>query len=70
VSEVELKNIGFIGPDRPYREAYTVPTEWLPPRPEDAVQIWMQTTAWDMTGQRYRAREPLIITRDGRPLWR
>jgi hypothetical protein len=70
VSQVEQKNIGVIGSGRSYRDVYTVPTGWLPPRPDDAVQIWMQTWAWDMTGQRYSTKEPLLITRDGRPGWR
>lgn len=70
VSRVEQVNIGVIGPHRPYRDVRTVPTEWLPDRGDDAVQLWLQTRAWDMTGRRYVSREPLIITRDGNPLWR
>lgn len=70
VSQVERANIGAIGPNRPYRNVQTAPTEWLPSREDGAVQLWLQTLAWDLSGRRYRPREPLIITRDGRPLWR
>ena len=69
VSRVEAVNIGAIGPFRSYRNSETAPTEWLR-RESDDVQLWLATTAWDLTGQRYRMREPLIISRDGRPLWR
>jgi hypothetical protein len=70
VSQVEAVNVGRIGPDRSYRNLETVPTGWLRREQADSVQVWLQTTAWDLTGQRYRTREPLIIMRDGRPLWR
>jgi hypothetical protein len=70
VSQVEQKNIGAIGPSRQYRERHTVPTEWLPDRIGGAVQLFIQTRAWDMNGRRYSSKEPLIITRDGTPLWR
>jgi hypothetical protein len=70
VSQVEQKNIGAIGPFRQYRERHTVPTEWLPDRIGGAVQLFIQTRAWDMNGRRYSTKEPLIITRDGTPLWR
>jgi hypothetical protein len=69
VSQVELVNIGRIGPLRSYRNAETAPTQWVQ-RESDDVQVWLHTAAWDLTGQRYRSSEPLIITRDGRPLWR
>jgi hypothetical protein len=69
VSLVELVNIGRIGPFRSYRNAETTPTRWVH-RESDDVQVWLHTAAWDLTGQRYRSSEPLIITRDGRPLWR
>jgi hypothetical protein len=71
VSQVELANIGFIGPDRTYPDVATVPLEWLArPAEDNMVQIRLQTRARDQSGQRYRATEPLIVTRDGRPLWR
>lgn len=70
VSQVEQNNIGVIGSGRSYRDVDTLPTGWLPPEPDDAVRIWMQTWAWDMTGQRYGTKEPLLITREGRPGWR
>jgi len=70
VSQVEQRNIGVIGPFRAYRDVHTVPTEWLPDRANGAVQLWLQTRAWDMTGQRYLSREPLIISREGNPWWR
>jgi hypothetical protein len=69
VSQVEKVNIGRIGPFRSYRNAVSAPTRWVQ-RESDDVQLWLQTSAWDLTGQRYRSSEPLIITRDGRPLWR
>ena len=71
VSQVELVNIGAIGSARAYSDLETVPIEWLPrPAGDDAVQIRLQTRARDQSGQRYHPTEPLIITRDGRPLWR
>jgi hypothetical protein len=69
VSRVEAVNIGAIGPDRTYRDVHTVPMLWLP-REDDSVQLSLQTRAWALSGQRYVMAEPLIITRDGRPLWR
>jgi len=70
ISQVEQRNGGVIGPSRRYREIQTVPTEWLPDRGNGAVQLFLQTRAWDMNGRRYSAKEPLIITRDGTPGWR
>jgi hypothetical protein len=71
VSRVELVNIGFIGHNRPYSDVATVPIEWLArPADDDAVQVRLQTHARDQSGQRYRPAEPLIVARDGRPLWR
>jgi len=70
VSRVEAVNIGAIGPDRTYRDVETVPVEWRPDREDNAVQVLLRTRVWDLSGQRYGAGEPLIITRDGRPLWR
>ena len=69
VSQVEGANIGMSGPFRAYFDLETVPLEWLP-RDDDSVQIRLQTRARDQSGQRYRPTEPLVITRDGRPLWR
>ena len=71
MSRVEHVNIGAIGPDRAYREVQTAPVEWLVrPAGDPDVQFWLQTHAWDPSGLRYAGREPLIITREGRPLWR
>jgi hypothetical protein len=36
----------------------------------EAVQIRLRTEVWDEAGTRYVGTEPLIITRDGVPLWR
>jgi hypothetical protein len=71
VSAVEKVNIGGIGPNRTYRTVETMPTGWLD-RSENAtaVQLWLQTRAWDLSGRRYAIREALIITRDGNALWR
>jgi hypothetical protein len=70
VSQVERVNIGAIGPDRVYRDTETAPVEWMLRDSDDAVQVRLRTTTWDVAGRRYRGTEPLIITRDGRPLWR
>jgi hypothetical protein len=71
VSRVELANIGVIGHNRTYRDVQTMPIEWLHrPEGDDSVQIRLQTRARDVAGRRYRPTEPLIITRDGRALWR
>jgi hypothetical protein len=71
VSRVERVNIGVAGPNRTYLDLQTNPIEWLPrPEGDDGVQIRLQTHARDVSGQLYRPTEPLIITRDGRPLWR
>jgi hypothetical protein len=71
VSQVEKVNIGAIGPNRAYRNVETEPAGWLErPPDDDAVQVWLRTRAWDLSGQRYTMKEPLIITRDGKPLWR
>ena len=70
VSAIARLASGVIGPFRAYRDVHTVPTEWLPDRANGAVQLWLQTRAWDMTGQRYLSREPLIISREGNPWWR
>jgi hypothetical protein len=71
VSRVERVNIGAIGPNRTYRNVQTAPTGWLDqPQGDDAVQVWLETQAWDVTGQRYTGREPLIVTRNGMVLWR
>ena len=71
VSQVERANIGVVGPNRTYLDVQTNPIEWLTrPEGDDSVQIRLQTRAQDLSGQLYRPTEPLIITRDGRPLWR
>jgi hypothetical protein len=71
VSRVERVNIGVSGPHRRYYDVHTVPLEWLPrDEGDDSVQIRLQTRARDASGRRYRPTEPLIIMRDGRPLWR
>ncbi len=71
VSAAERVNVGGIGPHRNYKSMETVPTGWLSrPQNDDAVQVWLQTRAWDLSGQRYTIREPLIIKRDGTVLWR
>jgi hypothetical protein len=79
VSRVERTNIGGIGPSRTYTERRTRPVEWLPrSRIEGtgpyaglpAVQILLRTHVWDESRVRYTGAEPLIITRDGTPLWR
>jgi hypothetical protein len=71
VTRVEKVNIGAIGPFRAYKRTETTPTSWLErPQNDDSVQIQLQTHAWDLSGRRYTMNEPLIITRDGTPLWR
>jgi hypothetical protein len=80
VSQVERTNIGGIGPFRTYVDRRTRPVEWLGlARIEalgsrydraEAVQIRLRTEVWDEAGTRYVGTEPLIITRDGVPLWR
>ena len=71
VSRAEQVNIGVIGPNRTYRDVQTSPIEWLHrSEGDDAVEIRLQTHARDLAGRRYRPTEPLIITRDGRALWR
>jgi len=71
VTRVEKVNIGAIGPFRAYKRTETTPTGWLErPQNDDSVQVRLQTRAWDLSGRRYTMNEPLIITRDGTPLWR
>jgi len=71
VSRVEQVNLGVIGRDRTFRDVQTTPTEWLHrPEGDDSVQIRIQTRATDSSGRQYFATEPLIITRQGRALWR
>jgi len=71
VSAVEAVNIGAIGPHRTYKTVETAPAGWIDrPRNDDAVQLFLQTRAWDVSGKRYTMNEPLIVTRGGKPLWR
>jgi hypothetical protein len=80
VSRVERANIGGIGPFRTYKDRRTDPIEWLRlGRIEatgsqydgaEAVQLRLRTQVWDLSGTRYQGVEPLIILRNGTPLWR
>jgi hypothetical protein len=80
VSRVEEANIGAIGPSRTYKVRRTEPIEWLNLRRieaagsrydgAEAIQIRLRTQVWDLKGTRYQGAEPLIILRDGTPLWR
>lgn len=71
VSQVENGNFGKLGREFRRKDFATLPTQWLPrPDNDNLVQVVMRTRVWDLAGRRYTVTEPLVITRDGKPLWR
>ena len=69
VSAVENGNLRKLGLDRRHLQHFdTAPVTWLP-RDDDLLQVEFRTRVWS-SGQRYTASEPIIIRRDGTPLWR
>ena len=69
VSPVESGNFGKLGFRRSHYQKYTTfPKKWIA-REDDLIQISFVTQAW-LNGQRYTVSEPLIIQRDGTPLFR
>ena len=68
VSAVENGNLRKLGLGRRRHDVETVPVAWLP-RAGDLLQVEFRTRVRS-SGQRYTASEPLIIRRDGTPLWR
>lgn len=73
VSGVEGPNLGHLGGARRahYRRVETVPMKWIDrPDNHNLVQVILRTRAWDWRGTRYATEEPLVITREGKPMWR
>jgi len=69
VSNVEYGNFGKFGYPRSYYDRYeTTPVEWLK-RDDSHFQIVFRTRAWK-DGQRYTVKEPLIVKKNGEPIWR
>lgn len=69
LSAVENSNFGKLGRRRTEYERFeTTPIRWIP-RPDDLLQIEIQTRAWH-GGQRYTVSEPVLLRRDGTVLWR
>ena len=69
VSAVENGNLRKLGLDRrSLQHCDTAPVAWLP-RDDDLLQVEFRTRVRS-SGQRYTASEPIIIRRDGTPLWR
>ena len=68
VSAVENGNLRKLGLERRAADVETAPVAWLP-RDDDLLQVEFRTRvrSW---GRRYTASEPIIIRRDGTPLWR
>ena len=68
VSAVENGNLRKLGLERRGHDVQTTPVAWLP-RDDDLLQVEFRTRVRS-SRQRYTASEPLIIRRDGTPLWR
>ena len=70
ISAVESANFGKLGMDRKkFSRWETKPTGWSIPE-AGIFRLMVVTTAWDQEGKRYTMREPMIIRKDGSPLWR
>jgi len=70
VSRVEAGNFGKLGTKRVKYERYeTTPVKWLKRDDDNYYQCEFRTRAWQ-GGQRYTVSEPMLITKQGTPLYR
>jgi hypothetical protein len=70
ISRVEDGNFGKLGTDaHQFRRFETKPVRWIL-RDDGLYQVTIQTAAWRSDNKRMVAAEPLIINRDGLPLFR